>query len=306
MKGILSILICLISITTQAQTFKELIQRGRNLYNQEKYLESAEKYDKAFKRNEGDASQYYKAACSWALSGDTINSMKYLNLAADKGWEDFRHIKIDKDLWSLHLVKGWDSILDKIKVNLEEYEKNFDKPLQKQLEKIFVRDQTLRQLHREAEDKFGIDSDEMNYFWELISKQDSLNELEVINIIDKRGWVGKTLVGEKANTALWLVIQHAPIEIQEKYLSLFKESVKAGESNGRNLALLVDRIQMRKGEPQTYGSQIIRDEKTENPIVYKVFEPEYVNQRRKEVGLGPIEDYVKRWGIEWTIEQKEK
>jgi hypothetical protein len=40
--------------------------------------------------------------------------------------------------------------------------------------------------------------------------------------------------------------------------------------------------------------------------VYEVKDPEYVNQRREEVGLGPIQDYVKRWGIEWTVEQKER
>jgi hypothetical protein len=40
--------------------------------------------------------------------------------------------------------------------------------------------------------------------------------------------------------------------------------------------------------------------------VYEILEPEFVNQRRKGVGLGPLEDYVKRWGIDWNVEQKEK
>ena len=29
-------------------------------------------------------------------------------------------------------------------------------------------------------------------------------------------------------------------------------------------------------------------------------------QRRTKVDLGPIQEYVGRWGVEWTIEQKEK
>ena len=102
-----------------------------------------------------------------------------------------------------------------------------------------------------------------------------------------------------------MVIQHAPIATQEKYLPLLKESVKKGESRGSQLALLEDRIQMRNGFPQIYGSQISTD-KNGKEVVYEILEPEYVNQRRKEVGLGPIQDYVKRWGIEWTVEQKEK
>ena len=140
----------------------------------------------------------------------------------------------------------------------------------------------------------------------MVTEQDSLNEIEVIKIIEEKGWVGKSLVGGQANMTLWLVIQHAPLETQEKYLPLLKESVLKGESQGSHLALLEDRIQMRNGKPQTYGSQITTDEKTGKQVVYEIWEPEYVNQRRKEVGLGSIEDYVKKWGIEWTIEQKEK
>ncbi len=73
--------------------------------------------------------------------------------------------------------------------------------------------------------------------------------------------------------------------------------------SGSHLALLEDRIQMRNGMPQTYGSQITSDENGKQ-IVYQIKDPQYVNQRRREVGLGPIEDYLKRWGIDWTIEQK--
>jgi hypothetical protein len=146
----------------------------------------------------------------------------------------------------------------------------------------------------------------MKYFWQVVSEQDSLNEFEVIEIIEGRGWVGTNLVGGKANMTLWLVIQHAPIEAQEKYLPLLEKSVKAGDSQGNHLALLEDRIQMRNGKPQIYGSQITRDQESGKQIVYEIKDPEYVNQRRKSVGLGSIESYVKRWGIDWIVEQKER
>lgn len=306
MNSRLIFLISFLTFSVQAQTFDELIKSGDNLYKQGKYLESAKEYDEAFKINEGSSGQYYNAACSWSLTGDTIQSIKYLNLSADKGWKNLKHIKRDKDLLSLHLVKEWGQILDKVKVNLDEYEKDFDKPLKQHLEEIYMRDQMLRQLYRHAEEKFGKESDEMKYFWKLVSEQDSINELEVIKIIEEKGWVGKSLVGGRANITLWLVIQHAPLETQEKYLPLLRKSVLEGESRGSHLALLEDRMQMRNGKPQTYGSQITTDKETGKQVVYEIWEPEYVNQRRKEVGLGPIQDYVKRWDIEWTIEQKEK
>ncbi len=306
MKSLLTILICFLTLTVQAQSFEELIKNGDNLYDKEEYLESAQEYDKAFAIEEGNASQYYNAACSWALTGDTIQSVKYLNSSADRGWKNLKHINRDKDLSTLHTSTEWSQVLKKVQANLDEYEKDFDKPLKKKLEQIYVRDQTLRQLYHDAEEKFGRDSEEMTYFWELVSEQDSLNELETIEIIKERGWVGKSLIGGQANTTLWLVIQHAPIETQEKYLPMLKESVLKGESRGSHLALLEDRIQMRNGKPQTYGSQITRDEETGEQVVYEIWDPEFVDQRRKEVGLGPLEDYVKRWGIEWTVEQKEK
>jgi hypothetical protein len=66
--------------------------------------------------------------------------------------------------------------VSQVQVNLDQYEKDFDKPLKSQLENIYVRDQTLRQLYREAEEKFGRESEEMKYFWQLVNREDSLNE----------------------------------------------------------------------------------------------------------------------------------
>jgi hypothetical protein len=63
---------------------------------------------------------------------------------------------------------------------------------------------------------------------------------------------------------------------------------------------------MRNGKPQIYGSQIVSDPETGEDMVYEVFEPEFVNARRASVGLGPIEEYIARWNIEWTVPQKEK
>lgn len=305
-RKILSLLIFLLSLHLQAQSFEALIQKGDDLYSEEKYSESGKEYENAFDLKEGNAGQYYNAACSWALAGDSLQSLKYLHLSADKGWKNLKHLKSDKDLASLHSLEEWDRLLEQVKANLQEYEKDFDMPLKKQLDHIYVRDQTLRQLYRTAQEKFGRKSEEMEYYLKLISEQDSINLAEVTDIIEERGWVGKNLIGENANITLWLVIQHAPLEIQEKYLPLLRESVLKGESQGGNLALLEDRIQMRNGQPQTYGSQIVTDKKTGEQTVYKIREPQYVDQRRKKVGLGPIADYVKRWGIEWNIEQKEK
>lgn len=60
-----------------------------------------------------------------------------------------------------------------------------------------------------------------------------------------------------------------------------------------------------EGKEQIYGSQIYENEDG-SFYVKDIHQPAYVSQRRKEVGLGPIEDYVRNYGIEWTVKQKDK
>lgn len=305
MRFAIAFLFYMVIIPLHAQSIENLVAKADKYYDEGNFLESAKTFDKAFEVNEGNAYQYYNAACSWALANDSKQSIKYLQAAVENGWKDVDALKNDDDLNYIHSSKSWPKILDKAQANLDAYENSLDQPLKAQLENIYVRDQTLRLLYVDAEKKFGRDSEEMKYFWKVINEQDSINEIEVEAIIEQKGWVGKSLVGDKANKALWLVIQHAPLVTQEKYLPLLEESVKKEDSNGSDLALLEDRILMRNGKPQKYGSQISLDQETGEAKVYKIESPEYVDQRRKEVGLGPIEDYVKKWGIEWAIPQKE-
>jgi hypothetical protein len=269
------------------------------LYKVKNYLASGQFFEQAFELRNGTCNNYYNAACSWALAGKKNKAIQSLWLSAKNGWHDKKLLQQDPDLKTLHNSYNWEKILARVQINLAKYGKNFDKPLQHKLELIFIKDQTLRQLYRDAETKFGRESDEMNYFRGLISRQDSLNVIDVVKILEKRGWPGKSLVGEKANTAVWLVIQHAPLYLQEKYLPLLRKSVQKGESDGRYLALLEDRILMRNGKKQKYGTQITTDPKTGENRVYPIEDPKNVNKRRAKVGLGKIEDYLNRWNIKW-------
>jgi len=304
MKRIVVFLIMVSSLSAGAQTFEESINKASSLSRTKDYVNAAKAFDAAFNLKEGTDSQYYNAACISALNGNKEKALLYLQKSAEKGWHDLRHVKSDNDLKSLHGEEAWKSVLSKIEFNKKEYEKDFDIPLKEKLDGVFVKDQMLRGLYRSAEEKYGRGSAEIKYFCKLIASEDKANAIEILKIIEERGWVGISLVGEKANNTLWLVVQHAGLDIQKKYLPLLKESVKKGESTGNQLALLEDRILMREGKPQIYGSQITQNMKTGKMEVYKVEEPEYVNKRRKEVGLGPIEDYIGHWGLEWNVEQK--
>lgn len=139
----------------------------------------------------------------------------------------------------------------------------------------------------------------MTYFWNLMHKEDSANLAQVEALIEKHGWIGRSEVGRRANSALWLVIQHSNVDLMEKYLPLLEESVKNGESKGSHLALMTDRVRMYRELPQIYGSQIVKDKDTGELKVYTLQDPASVNAKRAEVGLGPLEEYAARIGVIW-------
>lgn len=73
--------------------------------------------------------------------------------------------------------------------------------------------------------------------------------------LDERGWLGPDVIGQTGNSTLFLVIQHADLVTQEKYLPMMREAVTKGNAKGSSLALLEDRVLIRNGKQQRYGSQ---------------------------------------------------
>lgn len=183
------------------------------------------------------------------------------------------------------------------------FEQPLDTILKKQLELIAVEDQTLRLILPHVTERFGRESSEYKYIWSLIDHQDSICTKKLIKIVDTHGWVGKNRIGEKANQAIWLILQHADLKVQEKYLPLLKESVKKDESEGWQLAFLEDRILMYNKKKQKYGTQAIWDTTLKNNKIYPIKDLKNVNQKRLNLGLETIEEYAKTNGH--IFDQKE-
>lgn len=136
---------------------------------------------------------------------------------------------------------------------------------------------------------------------QFIQYIDSCNLVQVEAIIAKYGWLGKSVIGGKGNNTLFLVIQHADQATQEKYLPLLIQSVAAGESRECDLALLQDRVLMRQGKKQIYGSQVIINPKTGLQEFWPIEDEKNVNIRRAKAGLQPMEEYAKYFGIEYMV-----
>lgn len=302
------LLLCLSRLLVQAQDkdrYDDLIREAYALYDQKQYAESGKRYSDAFEALgwKGYAADRYNAACSWALAKVPDSAFFNLQRLAEKmGFDDARRLESDPDLDALRLDTRWAGLLDLVRANRAKAEAHLDRPLAALLDSIHDEDQTLRQHLSDVEAAHGSDSPEMQRHWKLIHEKDSTNLIVVERILKERGWLGPEVVGNKGSSTLFLVIQHADLNTQEKYLPMLREAVRKGNARGSELALLEDRVLMRRGKHQIYGSQIAFDEATGEKYLSPVEDPDRLDERRASVGLEPIADYLDRFGLTWDLE----
>lgn len=281
-----------------SQTYDEYVIQATELYQAKKYQESSKFWDNAFKIHDGFSSDYYNSACTNALAGNKKKAFNLLEKAIKNGWEDIDWMKKDSDFASLKDSKRWSEFIDDIPKYRNEHISSLNSKMKQSLENLRMQDQTIRLLLPDAENRFGRESNEYKWFRsELMPRNDSIVLNGITNVLEKNGWMGINEVGELANQTLWLVIQHAPLNIQKKYLPLLEKSVKKGESKARYLAFLQDRILIREDKKQIYGTQSLWDKEKQKNVIWPINDYKTVNQRRKEVGLESIEDYAKNNGF---------
>jgi hypothetical protein len=305
-KLILILSILLVSIYSFGQSYNDLVKQALSNYYAKDYKKSVELYQNAFKIEQNNYNDLYNAACAAALSGETQTAFDLLNLSINKGWTNINHLKEDADLNSLHSDKNWQITLNGLQEKVDKLEANYDKPLQKELLEIFKNDQDIRRQYIDSSKKYGYNNPIVDSLGKVMNFNDSIDLKKIQNILDTKGWVGKDKVGGQANQTLFLVIQHADIKTQQKYLPMMREAVKKGNASSSSLALLEDRVALREGKKQIYGSQIGRNTKTNKFYVAPLEDPDNVDKRRTEVGLGSLSDYVKNWNIIWDVEQYKK
>lgn len=123
--------------------------------------------------------------------------------------------------------------------------------------------------------------------WNDVERAERLDE-----ILDEHGWPAFDLVGEDGEDAAWAIAQHADhdVELQRRALDLLRDAVAAGQGSPGNLAYLTDRVALNSGESQTYGTQAGCDGPTAAPAPLE--DPDGVDERRAEVGLPPLAEYL--------------
>lgn len=251
-----------------------------------------------------DLVNIYNLACAYALRKQSDSAFFYLNIASISD-SSVRALN-DPDFYFLTEDPRWldleNSLIQKVESIHGKYE-NIE--LSKELWRMKIKDQAFYYHLKIAEKSNDKNSIIIDALWETKNLINKSNVNRIEEIIEQYGWPKKSMVGDNAAGTVFLVIQHAEIDVQKKYLPKMREAADNGEANWSSLALLIDRVNLREGIEQIYGSQLYGNSDG-TYYVKDLFDPEYVNQRRKSVGLGPIEAYVARWNVVWEIEQKEK
>lgn len=172
------------------------------------------------------------------------------------------------------------------------------------LDTIFHTDQNqLGKLYR-IQDEYGYESDKAKAASAVFDKNHLIHLNKVETILNERGWLGSDIVGDQGNRTLYIIIQHSELEIQLKYLPMMREATKNGNVLPRDLAHLEDRIASKTEKLQIYGSTIKRYSETGILDVWPVIDPKNIDERRLSVGLEPIAENLKRFGLDWNLERQ--
>jgi hypothetical protein len=146
---------------------------------------------------------------------------------------------------------------------------------------------------------YGRNSEPLQALHRRMWIQDSLNLIEVEELIARHGYPGKSKVGTVQSATAFLVLQHSALPVMEKYLPLLQDAAARGELDRASFAMFTDRVRMYRGEKQVYGTQVYTRPGSDAVELYPLEEEGHVDERRAEVGLGPLREYLKQWNIEY-------
>lgn len=161
------------------------------------------------------------------------------------------------------------------------------------LKEVYDNDQAAREWTKGMS---SLTADEIEAYATEMERVDSLNQAIVFEILDKDGWPSN--LSNKANQAIWIVIDHSNLAFQRKYLYLVKEKAEECILEKADYAILNDRVLMGEGKPQIYGTQIkmnatiVDDEIAMQFFLWPVENPIVLDSLRNTMGLSPIKEYL--------------
>src|SRR5262245_30015311 len=122
---------------------------------------------------------------------------------------------------------------------------------------------------------------------------DSSNTAWLKAYVARWGFPTSAQVGQEAVDAAFYVVQHAVQDtaFMRAMLPAIEEAHSRGDLKGESVAMLVDRVQVHQGQPQTYGTQISLHDG--HWVLDPIADSAHVDERRRRMGLPPLAVYLR-------------
>ncbi len=138
---------------------------------------------------------------------------------------------------------------------------------------------------------------------------DRNNTARMREIVAQYGWPTYDLVGPRASSAAWILVQHAdrsPL-FQAHCLPLLKAAVDENQASARNYAYLYDRVQLAYGYAQRYATQTTKNEFTNTGFFQSIEDEAKVQERRAAMGIERhIVDYAAQNGFTYSLPSEQE
>jgi hypothetical protein len=275
-----------------AQGFFETLQRADSVEQSGAHAAAMRLYEQAYGLSGFDPTGLGLASQSAARGGLRDAAFRDLDRAIDQGFLEPR-LLADSAFNPLRADPRWTPIQTKFNRKVAA----LNQALRAEILQLAKQDQLNRQDFTALMKKLAAKTPQGDTAFRVFNSADSAIQSHLLAIIREHGWPTRTMVADNGAHAAWLVVQHMPIDDQTRLLPRLQAAVAAGEAQPGDGAMLQDRVLTRSKKPQIYGSQLSISPTGGAPTLDPIENEACVDVRRKSVGLEPLAEYLKRFGI---------
>lgn len=266
-----------LALPAGAQTFDELFGQGAAAYDKSDWPRCAELFASAGQAATHDrqaARSFFAAAACSAAAGQKEAAFGYLDKAAARGHDDLDRATSNSQVQALHDDPRWKTFLHGVEARRAEREKRNNA----ELARIYKEDQADRSGDLEKAD------------WTAISARDKARQERVHQIVTEGG---ATTADDYFHAAM--VFQHG--DTDEEIAKAHELSLKAAELDPEHpaarwlAAASKDRLLMRQGKPQLYGTQF---RKVDGKWVLHEVDPSVTDEERAKWDCPPLAEAKRR------------
>ena len=165
----------------------------------------------------------------------------------------------------------------------------------KRIDLMIQQDQSVAKRHIDLMNQnIKSDSPEMKSLmdeWKMVGDS---NKILLKTLFKENGFLGYDEVGEQSSHNFMQMVQRMDYDstFQREVLVAMRKQIEKINASPIEFAYLTDRVNLSQGRPQIYGTQLKINEKGTSYEPKMVIDPQNLNKRRAEIGLGTIEEAI--------------